>query len=420
MSNSTTTTQVCPQCSNLIPVNPHYIAWCDRCNWNVEPEQAQRPRTVFDSLYESLGKRFGQSLFDEISKSVQLKPQWTVSKALGFLLAGAVHGLALAFSVFGALILLTNSLNCLTLIFVALFWGLAWSAFPRFPKRPIDICSRDKFKTLYDLTDRIAVALNTPEIEGIVIDGKFNAGLGQFGWRQKKILYLGLPLFSILSPQERVAVIAHELAHSVNGDPARKSFVGLAINSLARWHHLSRPDSRMTHRYGIIGTIANFFLFILSRILYLGIYALLHLLWRDTQRAEYLADALSAEVSGTADTTRFLNKLRLHDTYALIAKRMALSSSNLDFFVEFKRQIDQVPDRELERIKRLEQIKSFRFNASHPPTVYRLAILQVNKINQSKVVANSIESEKIERELMPLHEKIQRQITDEYSASLYS
>ena len=38
---------------------------------------------------------------------------------------------------------------------------------------------------------------------------------------------LGLPLVSVLEPQERVALIAHEIAHDVNGDPARGTQVAV-------------------------------------------------------------------------------------------------------------------------------------------------------------------------------------------------
>ncbi len=42
------------------------------------------------------------------------------------------------------------------------------------------------------------------------------------------------PLWLTFTPQERVAVLAHELAHDVNDDVRRSLFVGGAIDALAR------------------------------------------------------------------------------------------------------------------------------------------------------------------------------------------
>ncbi len=54
---------------------------------------------------------------------------------------------------------------------------------------------------------------------------------------------LGLPLLAILDNQEKIALIAHELAHDVNGDPARTFFIGAAVGALIEWHQLLLPES---------------------------------------------------------------------------------------------------------------------------------------------------------------------------------
>ncbi|MFN3629436.1 MAG: M48 family metalloprotease [Casimicrobiaceae bacterium] len=40
------------------------------------------------------------------------------------------------------------------------------------------------------------------------------------------------PLMAILSPEERIAVMAHELSHGANGDPLRGTFLSGAVNTL--------------------------------------------------------------------------------------------------------------------------------------------------------------------------------------------
>jgi heat shock protein HtpX len=113
---------------------------------------------------------------------------------------------------------------------------------PRVPKVHEAIMAREKALALHKLADEVARALDTSPVDGIVISSDFNAGLGQGGRRRRRILHLGLPLVSILNGEERVALLAHELAHSVNGDPNRGFFVGTAISSLAQWHYLLRPN----------------------------------------------------------------------------------------------------------------------------------------------------------------------------------
>jgi heat shock protein HtpX len=84
----------------------------------------------------------------------------------------------------------------------ALFGGflcvlIVWFLRPRFPSLRGKVVSRNEFPTLYKVSGDIARLLGTSNVQGIVVDENFNAALGQVGWRRDKILYLGLPLFSI-------------------------------------------------------------------------------------------------------------------------------------------------------------------------------------------------------------------------------
>ena len=86
----------------------------------------------------------------------------------------------------------------------------------------------------------------------------------------------------------------------------------------------------------------------LSRLAWLGAYLLSHLLWRDSQRAEYLADYLAATVSGTNAVLSLLEKLHYGTAFALTVQHAALNQDASEGLLERLRQrVAEVPEREL-------------------------------------------------------------------------
>jgi len=89
-------------------------------------------------------------------------------------------------------------------------------------------------------------------------------------------------------------------------------------------------------------------------------YMLSHLLWRDMQRAEYLADYLAANVSGTDAMLSLLNKLHFEKAMELAAHRARLDRGK-SLIGELRREIANMPERELERIRRVEKLSLSRW-----------------------------------------------------------
>lgn len=402
----------CPQCQNTIPVDRRYVTWCERCGWNVNPLQDKKKLSAFEKVYTSLGKHSGDGLFHELEGKPLHRKRFTVSKVLGYVAASVVHAWTLLWLCLGlfALIGLRNSV--LALLPAAFFLGLFWFTRPRLGKLPKDIARRDQCPVLYGLADRIADQLKTSRVDGIVLTPHFNASMAHLTLRRRKIIFLGLPLFTILSPQERVALLAHEVAHSVNGDPARGLFIGGAISTLADWYQLTAPDGEAFHP-------VTLFMFVVSRIPWLGFYVLSHLLWRDLQRAEYLADHLAVRIGGTSAAAAMIDKLHLKDVYANAIRRVTLNV-NLDFFCEMKQGVADLAPRELERIRRMEQLEGSRLDLTHPPTAFRLTMLQAHPADFPEIVCGQGESEQIDRECAAAHERIQKQIAGTYIDSLMS
>jgi heat shock protein HtpX len=275
------------------------------------------------------------------------------------------------------------------------------------------------------MADRIARTLGAPPVDAIVVDWEFNAAYGQVGWRRKRILWIGMPLFWILESQERVALIAHELAHGVNGDPLRGFFVGSAVRTLVEWHNMLQPGNIHYGGGGFTGfvlVLASPFIrlamFLLAGIPWLGAYALAHLVWRGSQRAEYLADYLAATVSGTDAMVTMLDKLRLSDQFIATLRTITLNRSQRNLFDDFRQTVNLKSGLEISHTTD-DEPEELRADATHPPTVYRIAFMRAQRVASPKIVTSPFDCEEIERELRPLQKELQEKLTDKYAASLY-
>ncbi|MEU4608189.1 M48 family metallopeptidase [Kribbella sp. NPDC023972] len=105
---------------------------------------------------------------------------------------------------------------------------------PRAHKLPSDaqLVTREQAPVLYGVLDRIAAAVGTPTIPAVVVDTEPNLWFARAGWRFRPVIGIGLPLWAGLSPQEQVAILAHELGHGRNGDARHGWVIGGAQSIL--------------------------------------------------------------------------------------------------------------------------------------------------------------------------------------------
>src|SRR2546423_13899997 len=118
--------QTCPRCSSLVPVHSEYVTWCDRCGWNLQPYLPNRPRTVFESFYASMGKKLSRNLFDTLAKTDDLKAGWTPAKVLAFAIAALVHAFTLSVVALGSLLIIRGWPHVILLALGVLCLGVAW------------------------------------------------------------------------------------------------------------------------------------------------------------------------------------------------------------------------------------------------------------------------------------------------------
>lgn len=412
--------QNCPSCGASIPVYAGYLPWCEQCEWNQKPEQEASPN-LYERIYDRIGQQRSQSLFDQLRHAESLQAQLTLSKLLAYGIAVGVYACIFAFAVLGIWLIVVNWPNIVGGIVGALFLLLAWVARPRFDHMPTQIAPMSDLPSLYELTNRIACTIGAPPVDAIRIDASFNASFAQIGVKRTRVLSLGLPLWTLLTDQERIALLGHELGHCVNGDPNRGLIVGSAINTLASWSELLHPGPAASSAIGILLLPFTLLMIGVAKGVRLLFYALIHLLWQDSQRAEYLADHLGATVGGSNSMLLLLNQLALSATFWNTLQRTSLAGAGqeLDFFQELRHQMEIVPLRERERIKRVTLKEESRLDATHPPTVYRIEMLKIHPVATGQVILSSELSERIENELIPVRRRVQKELVDLYRQSIY-
>ena len=410
----------CPDCGADIPKFKEYVSWCDHCNWNIQPQESNQPPTILDSLYLRLGKKMSRSLFESIADLPAVHPSVTLSKLIAFMIAGLVYLISVLFAVAGLLVLIKSGITLFSVLFSILLFLFAWVGLPRFAKEPGNIIPREKCPTIYNLLDTISIELGGKKVHGVILTPDFNAAFTQVGILRKNIVFIGLPLFSVLDDQEKVAVLAHEIAHGVNGDPLQGFFIGTAFDTLIGWAIMLHPPRIWEATGSIFGTIFkvpfNLVLSGISKFLLLISYILLHLIFRESQRAEYLADYLAATICTTDTMLSTLGKLYLGTSVDVAIQRIVLTKSDENIFRGIQSRIAQIPEREIERLRRVNLLEGARLDVTHPPTIYRIDFLKKHPVKAAKVVLSPEDSEKVDSELKPMEETIQRKIISTYLA----
>ncbi|KRF43781.1 M48 family metalloprotease [Paenibacillus sp. Soil787] len=294
---------------------------------------------------------------------------------------------------------------------------IAWITRPKPNKLPHPPLAREHYPNLYKMTDEISSVLNADKVYGIIIDEKFNASFTQIGWKQKKILRLGLPLLFVLNKDELVALISHEIAHGITGDLNRGLWVGSAINTLSSWFQITNPDKIFDTQYrsgAFFMIFANIILLLVSKILYLLLYLLCHLNWRDSQRAEYLADQFAAKTAGKAAILSLLNKLHLQNLFEFTILKVINTKREGHFFEDFVEQVLTIPGKELERIKRTELLDNSFLDATHPPTGNRITYINSLDLDQPEHIIKNETYQLIMKEMTKLHGSIEKSILEDY------
>lgn len=271
---------------------------------------AQRSR--LDRARLEFAERVATGLYDEITTTrpperrrgaASVAFVLAVIGRLGTLGCVLVAGWVAVFSDGVASVLAVIVLICLV--------DVAWRWFGRYTPGDGELIDPDAAPDLYELVDGVARSLGLRPVWRIVLGTRFDASIAEIGLRRRHVLYLGHPLWDLLDPGERVALLGHELGHVVNGDALRGLGTDCPLRKLYRRlpARLSRP---------LLGLI----------LIQERVFA------RACQRAEYRADQVAVWVAGRGPVLALLERTsaarsephRLDATHPPISLRIAAIS----------------------------------------------------------------------------------------------
>ncbi|WP_285749258.1 M48 family metallopeptidase [Lentzea sp. NBRC 105346] len=262
---------------------------------------------------KKLARRLNARQFDAYSQEPPTRPEWTAARA-GLVAVSVALMLLVAIAFVTGLVLVLQDFPSLSIVPGVLLIAIAWTLRPRVGRAGTNewaIITRDDAPALFTLIDRVAAATGAPQPHHVALDYEFNASAGIFGLRRKRQLVLGLPLWGILRPQQRVALLGHEFGHFVNNDSARGLLTQSALTTPGAIAYLLTPAESLTG--GPLTAVAEAVLRpiqrLLSRLFVLMQVGLIAVASRDHQRAEYCADAMAVRLAGTEATVALMHYL---------------------------------------------------------------------------------------------------------------
>lgn len=432
----------CPQCQAHLQPIQGFVNWCSACEWNLEPGKEAMAGDIFEAAYQGLSRRLGKALHENLK--VQNLSQIPAHGKSWYLAMGfSLLVLALYSSIWlgGFWLLLTGWGQILKMLGGLVLLGFGVFAWPfskpaSFPAA--EIIPRASAPQLYALLDQLCDKLNAPRLAGVVLTAHYNANIQQFGIKRRNVLYLGLPLWETLTPEERLSALGHELAHLVNGDPARSLLPFLAFTILFQTGKAICPDSLVPAplRHGRIVFVddmaaisgarmlmipVNLLLALIARGFWAAGHGLLGLLWAQSQRAEYRADLMGMQIAGLDPMLMTLEKLSADDLIkTIVREHVVRREAPAGLFESLRTRWQTLPESEKERRRRLILRENHRLDATHPATAYRIEMLRAQRAHIHQHQLPGRDWKALEAELDPQRSQIALALVDRSRSSMYS
>jgi Zn-dependent protease with chaperone function len=357
-----------------------------------------------------------KALFQQVSSSAVQRPGWDLARAASYALACCVHVFCLALVVLGIwLIVAIPNVVSITLAIVALLVGFELR--PRLGsfRKLKNVKRREDAPVLFAVLDQVAAEVGTRPVHGVVADANWNASYRAVGWRRRRVVILGLPLWDALPADQKVAILGHEFAHAVNGDARHGLIVGTSIATLARLRSMLRPAPRRRRRTWIY--FAEEAARLVQAVLCSAVAGLLMaqqlISLRAGQRAEYLADVIAARVASPASMAGALDTLVTgRSTHTWIVGRRRFSGPDTSFWDQLRSALSAVPESEKERRRRERARERLQVTDSHPPMHLRIKMVQALPPSTASVSLSATQEEEIRAELARDYTRVSHQIDD--------
>jgi Zn-dependent protease with chaperone function len=345
-----------------------------------------------------------------------LVPKWSAPILLALMFSAVLLMAAPLLAVAGVLVIFLHWPETLYSVIGAVLLLSAFVLRPRlFATRDQTARPISDFPALEAVCGKICAELGIAPLTEVVINDDFNAWVTQWGLRRTPRLGIGLTLWAVLTPQEQVALLAHECAHLRNRDPLRSLVTANAIHVLDTWDYLLGPD-RLNCMDGL--TALGYIPFALARKVVAALrYVLLALSFQESQRAEYFADALARQVAGQEACISMMRKIPYSAHLRMAAEKTYYSGDHKGhgLIENFSTLAAGLPSSETERLRRIGEAEEARIDASHPPTASRIRFLE-HFPAPPRVTIDVSEAEAIAREFAPFTARMSERLMSLYFA----
>jgi len=127
--------------------------------------------------------------------------------------AAAIHALTLGVLVAAVLIFVSDLWLPIRIVIGGLLVGLFASVQPfhRSREEREFVLDRDDAPELFGLVDQVATSVGTTGVHRNIVSSDYNASYSR--QRRQPTLEIGLALWVVLLPEERIALLGHEMGH---------------------------------------------------------------------------------------------------------------------------------------------------------------------------------------------------------------
>ncbi|WP_162262026.1 M48 family metalloprotease [Terrabacter sp. Soil810] len=350
------------------------------------------------------------------------RPQASTRTSRGVIAISVLVLASYAIAVVLLVIATVASKNVIGWFAVVLGWLIVVAIAPR-PHRLEDVrlLPADDYPSTHRLVAAVAESVGTPAPDLIAVSIEFNAGVARIGWGRRQALVIGLPLWTLLTDDERLALLAHEMGHLRGRDTALSHLAAVAHGVLRRAATLLTPlpddaysdfvDDRRDVSEATMNAVGSLVLRVLSAPANLLLLLFERLAAVESQRREYLADLRAAEVAGTSAVVRLLvtteNLPGLHTLAAAGARRREDPFAVL----ETVRERPGPTAQQVAAARQRAREQDLRWDASHPRDDLRLSLAEARAAERS--VGASDVQHGADRELAGLRGELTRQLSDE-------
>lgn len=380
MSTSQPETTSCPDCGARITTDPRFSAWCEACDWNVDPLAKDEQLGRLARWRRARSNRLATEVHERVLREgATTSPRLVV---LAMLSAVPVHLLTVALVAADVWLAVSSSVpGYLRIGAAVILTGVLAEITPRWTRVPRGdrVLTPERAPASFAVLATVAEAAGTRPPDLLTVESNANASLGIVGVRRRRVIVIGMLLWNALSPEQKVAVLAHEFGHDVNRDHRRRWLLFTAVEALLRWARLLRPDRIRTGRYRGIVPLAEslvdlFLAGVYTVVLAFGL-GLQRLMQRIGQMAEYRADLVALRVAGREAAVGALTRTMLGDVGGR-AVLLAINRREPDVWAFQREVLAALPEREVLRAERASRRALQRVDDSHPPTHYRLDFLR--------------------------------------------